>query len=225
MLICTEGTFGAKYHGQLAAQHSCQNVLECPLTVMELLCCGTWSLWHFNGNFVSLVMKRNHSACPRSYIDDVLCWSDLQTLADGLRLFAVDRDSAIERLRALIMCPELNPASIFMLGGGDPLETGWPPCGLNPIYWMLPLTKSQSLSSPSEKRSDLNKRFPEHQIPKPHFCFLSMTSFADLQHVTALKLVNASPFTGTVWCLVNDARICCWRIAQPSQSKCSLANH
>lgn len=109
--------------------------------------------------------------------------------------------------------PRIKPCINIHAWGGDPLETGWPPCGLNPIYWMLPLTKSQSLSSPSEKRSDLNKRFPEHQIPKPHFCFLAMTSFADLQHVTALKLVNASPFTGTVWCLVNDARMCCWRIA------------
>lgn len=84
MLICTDGTFGARYHDQLAARHSCQNALGCPLTVMDLLCCGTGSLWHFNENFDSVVMKTNNLACPHLYINDVLGGqhfesSDLQT--------------------------------------------------------------------------------------------------------------------------------------------------
>ncbi len=85
MLICTDGTFGARYHDQLAAQRRCQNALECPLTVICLLCCGTGSLWHFNGNLDSLVTKTNNLRCRRLYIDDALCSIDLQTQSDGLR--------------------------------------------------------------------------------------------------------------------------------------------
>lgn len=73
---------------------------------------------------------------------------------------AVDRDSAIERGWGLLLCAQRETlASIFMLWG-DPLETIRPPCGLNPIYQMLPPTKRQSLSSPLWEN-----KWPRHKAP------------------------------------------------------------
>lgn len=117
MLICTESKFGAKYHGQLAAQRSCQSGLGCPPAVTDPWCRGTASLWHFNGDFI--FPAREERKCSAAVLIPTLrmfwCQSDPQTWTDSLR--HVDGRTAKERLRALIMCPALNSASIFMLGG------------------------------------------------------------------------------------------------------------
>ncbi len=87
-------------------------------------------------------------------------------------------------------------ASIFMLGG-NPLETGWPLCGLNPIYRMLPLTKCQSLFSPFEKMSDLNTRFLEHKNTSATLSLSCYHFFQFLaQDITSLRPTKASHSLG-----------------------------
>lgn len=110
--------------------------------------------------------------CP--YIEDVVRSSETPDSEWCFEVIAVSKNSAMERGWELILCAlhEIL-VSIFILWV-NPQETGWPPCGFNPIYWILPLTIRQSLSC------DLNTRFLEHKTPQTHFLFLVSTSFTPI---------------------------------------------
>lgn len=210
MLICTESTFGAKYHGQLAAQRSCQSGLGCPLTV---------SLWHFNGDFISPAREeRKHStAVLVPTLRMFWCQSDPQTWMDSLRHSPL---TAKERLRALITCPALNSASIFMLGG----HILWRLVGLRVdliqfaerCHWQ----KANHFPPHSEKISDLNKGSLEHQVSKAT-CYDPFSS--PFQHVVSFKLVNTSRLTGWAQGAQLMSRGSAAESLRPSQSECPPA--
>lgn len=121
------------------------------------------------------------------------------------------------------MCPALNSASIFMLGG----HILWRLVGLRldliqfaeRCRWQ----KANLFPPHSEKISDLNKGSLEHQVSKAA-CYDPFSS--PFQRVVSFKLVNTSRLTG--WAQGAQLMSCgsAAESTRPSQSEClpTIAN-
>lgn len=162
MLICTESTFGAKYHGQLAAQRSCQSGLGCPLAVTDPWCRGTVSLWHFNGDFISPARQERKRSAAVLVPTLRECFCVKVTPRLGLIVWDTRRwrEDGEREVKSSYNVSSVKLGINIHAGRPHPLETGQPPHGLNPICWTLPLTKSQSLSS-----ALWENKWPQQRIP------------------------------------------------------------
>lgn len=129
-----------------------------------------------------------------------------------------------ERSRAVYMCSGWNPSSILMLSE-NPLGTVWPPCGFNPIYKLLLVTKHRFPPS-------LKKEWPQYKGPGIQHTTATDSPvwyyFFSLLPSTLIHTNWKNPARSQGQCAAQLMRCgfwCAGESPQPLQSKWSLTNH